>query len=144
MSTNTSRRIKASSEADAAAANAVIEHHTELAAGLTERVAMLLDAAGPTADRAIATARARLWRMPVVQVAHTEYDVAGQLQSLRSLGNLAPAHTADYLEPLQILMEFKVTLEKPNRCSTLLRHHRCHALYAIWNSVSIYPTLRTT
>ena len=60
MSTNTSRRIKASSEADAAAANAVIEHHTELAAGLTERVAMLLDAARPTADRTVVTTRAEL------------------------------------------------------------------------------------
>ena len=61
-SVNTTRTSLAmsSSEADAAAVDAVIEHHTQLAAALTAHVAMLLDAARPDADRAIATTRAEL------------------------------------------------------------------------------------
>jgi uncharacterized protein (DUF2249 family) len=50
----------ASSEADAAAVDAVIDHHTQLAAALTAHVAMLLDAARPAADRAIAATRGEL------------------------------------------------------------------------------------
>lgn len=59
-STTSTPLAMASSEADAAAVEAVVDHHAQLAAALTSQVAVLLDAARPAADGAVTAARGRL------------------------------------------------------------------------------------